>query len=184
MFWHQDIGEQSRDLGPLCVCVCALSRVRLFVTPWIVTHQAPLSMEFFRREYWNGLPFPPPGDLPHPGIEPTFYFTSCICRQILYRWATWKAFYSSSDTIKYVQTVLILLPALLWRNSFLGPLPYSSQNGGVQTPIPTSSGSEPVCSRYPSSDTCSAVISKNLSLTSLRLTCIPTHILLYISNYL
>ena len=50
--------------------VCVLSRVRLFVTPWIVTHQVPLSMEFFRREYWNGLPFPPPGDLPHPGIDP------------------------------------------------------------------------------------------------------------------
>ena len=40
------------------------------VTPWIVAHQAPLSMGFFRQEYWSGLPFPPPGDLPKPGIEP------------------------------------------------------------------------------------------------------------------
>ena len=40
-----------------------------FVTPWIVTCQAPLSMGFFRQEYWSGLPFPPLGDLPNPEIE-------------------------------------------------------------------------------------------------------------------
>ena len=40
-----------------------------FETPWTVAHQAPLSMEFFRQEYWSGLPFPSPGDLPDPGIE-------------------------------------------------------------------------------------------------------------------
>ena len=40
------------------------------MTPWIVAHQAPPSMEFSRQEYWSGLPFPSPGDLPHPGIEP------------------------------------------------------------------------------------------------------------------
>ena len=39
-------------------------------TPWTVAHQAPLSMEFSRQEYWSGLPCPHPGDLPHPGIEP------------------------------------------------------------------------------------------------------------------
>ena len=39
-------------------------------TPWTAAHQAPLSMEFSRQEYWSGLPFPPPGDLPDPGIEP------------------------------------------------------------------------------------------------------------------
>ena len=47
-----------------------LSRVRLFVTPWTVAYQAPQSMEFSRQEYWSGLPFPSPGDLPNPGIEP------------------------------------------------------------------------------------------------------------------
>ena len=41
-----------------------------FVTPWTVAHQPPLSMEFFRQEYWNGLQFPSPGNLPHPGIKP------------------------------------------------------------------------------------------------------------------
>ena len=38
--------------------------------PWTVVHQASLSMEFFRQEYWSGLPFPTPGDLPDPGIKP------------------------------------------------------------------------------------------------------------------
>ena len=47
-----------------------LSRVRLFATPHTVARQAPLSMEFFRQEYWNGLPCPPPGDLANPGIKP------------------------------------------------------------------------------------------------------------------
>ena len=42
------------------------------VTSWTVAHQAPLSMGFFRQEYWSGLPFPPPDDLPDPGIKPTF----------------------------------------------------------------------------------------------------------------
>ena len=47
-----------------------LSRVRLFATPWTVAYQGPLSMGFSRQEYWRGLPFPSPGDLPDPGIEP------------------------------------------------------------------------------------------------------------------
>ena len=45
------------------------SRVQLFVTPWTVACQAPLSMGFSRQEYWSGLPRPPPGDLPKPGFK-------------------------------------------------------------------------------------------------------------------
>ena len=52
------------------VTVRSLSRVQLFATLWTVAHQAPLSMGFSRQEYWSGLPFPFPGDLPNPGIEP------------------------------------------------------------------------------------------------------------------
>ena len=52
------------------VKVKSLSCVRLFATPWTVAHQAPPSMGFSRQEYWSGLPFPSPGDLPNPGIEP------------------------------------------------------------------------------------------------------------------
>ena len=47
----------------------SLSRVQLFATPWTVAYQAPQSMEFSRQEYWSGLPYPSPGDLPDPGIE-------------------------------------------------------------------------------------------------------------------
>ena len=47
----------------------SLSPVQLFVIPWIVAHQAPLPMGFPRQEYWSGLPFPPPGDRPNPGIK-------------------------------------------------------------------------------------------------------------------
>ena len=48
----------------------SLSRVQLFATPWTVAYQASPSMGFSRQEYWDGLPFPSPGDLPDPGIEP------------------------------------------------------------------------------------------------------------------
>ena len=51
-------------------CVSCCSPVWLFATPWTVACQAPLSMEFSRQEYWSALPFPSPGDLPNPGIEP------------------------------------------------------------------------------------------------------------------
>ena len=50
--------------------VKSFSLVQLFATPWTVAHQTPLSMEFFRQEYWSGLPFPSPGHLPDPGIKP------------------------------------------------------------------------------------------------------------------
>ena len=50
--------------------VKSLSCVRLLVTPWTAVFQAPQFMEFSRQEYWSGLPFPSPQDLPNPGIEP------------------------------------------------------------------------------------------------------------------
>ena len=52
--------------------VKSLSHVWLFATPWSVAYQAPPSMGFSRQEYWSGLPFPSPGDLPNPGVEPRF----------------------------------------------------------------------------------------------------------------
>ena len=57
-----------------------LSCVRLFVTPWTLAYQAPLSVWFSRQEYWSGLPFPSPGDLPNPGIKPR----SPHCRRTFY----------------------------------------------------------------------------------------------------
>ena len=55
----------------LSVCALSLTCVQLFETLWTVACQAPLFMGFPRQEYWNGLPFPSPGDLPDPGIKPT-----------------------------------------------------------------------------------------------------------------
>ena len=70
---------QTYHLG-ISVCVHAqpLRHVQLFVTPWTVTCQAPLSLEFPRQEYWSGLPFPSPRDLPNPGIEPTSWVSPAL----------------------------------------------------------------------------------------------------------
>ena len=52
----------------LVMCACSVVSDS-FATPWTVAHQVPLSMGFSKQEYWSGLPFPPPGDLPDPGME-------------------------------------------------------------------------------------------------------------------
>ena len=49
--------------------MCVFGHVQLFATSWTVALQTPLSMGFYRQEYWDGLPFPSPGDLPNPGIK-------------------------------------------------------------------------------------------------------------------
>ena len=63
------VSQSSDAMGRMSVC--AFSPVWLFVTPWTVACQAPLSMGVFRQEYWSGLPFPSLGDLPDPGIKPS-----------------------------------------------------------------------------------------------------------------
>ena len=55
------ITESESEVAQLCLTLC---------DPWTVAYQAPLSMRFSRQEYWSGLPFPSPGDLPDPGIKP------------------------------------------------------------------------------------------------------------------
>ena len=60
------------------------------MAPWTLAHQAPLSIEFSRLEYWSGLPFPTPQHLPDPGIEPVSLCTSCDGRQFCYHCATWE----------------------------------------------------------------------------------------------
>ena len=81
--------------SPICVCVLShFSFVQLFVTLWIIAHQAPLFMGFFRQEYWSGLSCPAPGDLPNLGTEPTslgalalaggFFSTSTTCKDPLH----------------------------------------------------------------------------------------------------
>ena len=66
------------------------SHVRLFVTSWTVARQAPLSMGFSRQEYWGGLPCPPPGDLPDPGIKPTSLPSPALVGGFFTTSITWK----------------------------------------------------------------------------------------------
>ena len=69
-FWLPDTGDVSQPLYSQAKKRQLLSRVQLFAIPWTIARQAPLSMEFSRQEYWSGLSFPSPGDLPDPRIEP------------------------------------------------------------------------------------------------------------------
>ena len=78
--------------------VKSLSRVRLFATPWTVAYQAPQSMGFSRQEFWSGLPFPSPGDLPWPRDRTPVSRIVCRCVTI---WATREA------CISYVQIILM-----------------------------------------------------------------------------
>ena len=69
----------------------SLSRVRLCETPWTLAHQAPLSMGFSRQEYQSGLPCPPPGKLPNPGIEPKALPSPALAGRFFTTSATWEA---------------------------------------------------------------------------------------------
>ena len=71
--------------------MCVLSCVRLFVAPWTVAHQDPLSMEFSRQEYWSGLPFPTPVDLPNPGSETPSLVSPALVGGFFTSRATWEA---------------------------------------------------------------------------------------------
>ena len=67
------------------------SRVQLFVALWIIAHQAPLSMEFSRQGYWSELPFPSPGDLSNPGIEPASIMSPALVGRFFTTSTTWEA---------------------------------------------------------------------------------------------
>ena len=69
--------QKKQNIAWVSEWVKSLSHVQLFPTPWTVADQIPPSMGFSRQEYWSGLPFPSPGDLPNPGLP--------HCRQILYQ---------------------------------------------------------------------------------------------------
>ena len=89
--------------------VCVLSRfscVRLFATLWTVIHQAPLSMGFSRQEYWSGLPFTSPGDLPNPGVEPVSLTSPALSTGFFTTSSTWES------PCKYMYSVILTL--MLW----------------------------------------------------------------------
>ena len=76
--------------NPYVVCLVT-SHDQLFVTPWTVARQAPLSMGFSRQEYWSGFPRPPPGDLPDPGIQPTSLLSPALTVGFITTSAIWEA---------------------------------------------------------------------------------------------
>ena len=83
-------GDDGRFLV-LCFFKFTLSHVWLFVIPRTVARKAPQSTEFPRQEYWSGLPFPPPGDLPDPGTEPASLMSPALARGFFTTSATWEA---------------------------------------------------------------------------------------------
>ena len=88
------------------MCVCTLSHVWLFVTPWTVACQAPLSMGFSRQEYWNGLPFPPPGNFPDPGIETTSPASPALAGR----------FFTTAPPGKPITDIRLMIIIYLWDN--------------------------------------------------------------------
>ena len=70
------------------------SHIQLFVTPWTVAQQAPLSMKLSRQEYWSGLPCPPPGDLPDPGIKPGSFTSPVLAGGFFATSTPWKVYFA------------------------------------------------------------------------------------------
>ena len=75
----------------VCMSAQSLQSVQLFVTPWTLACQAPLSPGFPRQEYWSGLLFPPPGDLPYPGIIPESLVSPALASRFFTTSASWEA---------------------------------------------------------------------------------------------
>ena len=104
------------DRAPSLVVVLSLSHVRLFATPWTGTCQAPLSMGFSGQEYWNGLLFPSPEDLPNPGMEavsPAWQADSFTAEPPGKPWATWEALYMHKSKFKCSPTWAFYITLLL-----------------------------------------------------------------------
>ena len=85
------ISTQANQNTSLRASSCHFSRVWLFVTPWSAAWQAPLAMGFSSQEYWSGLLWPPPGDPPDPGIQPTSLMSPALADGFLTTSATWEA---------------------------------------------------------------------------------------------
>ena len=91
IYWECPI-YYARYKKYVCVCVymCVLSCVQLFLIPWTIAHQAPLSMEFCRQEYWSQSPFSTPGYLPNPGIEPKSLASPTLAGRFFITSTTWE----------------------------------------------------------------------------------------------
>ena len=92
--------KSEQSIKRVCVSSSVMSDS---ATPWIVAHQAPLSMEFSRQEYWSGLLWPLPGDLPKPGIKPRVSHIACIFFTI---WAIREAPHEETVMVKQYEETL------------------------------------------------------------------------------
>ena len=97
--------------------VSHFSCVQLFATLWTVAHQAPLSMEFSRQEHWNGLPCPPPGDLPDPGIKPVCSTSAALASGFFPTSAPGKPTFYVHDTLKEIPDWVLIWK---WKRKIAG----------------------------------------------------------------
>ena len=111
---------------------CVISSIQLFVTPWTVAYQAPLSIGFSRQEYWRRLPFPSPGDLPDPGIKAVSLMSPSLADGFFNTRATWEALSTTGANIYEIQRFQknpdFQLFLTTWRTWWLGTLALHSQS--------------------------------------------------------
>ena len=110
-----------------------LSCVQLFATLWTIAHQAPPSMGFSRQEYWSGLPFPSPGELPDPGIETTSLNSPALADRFFTTSATWETL------LKVKSLSCVQLFATLWTVAHQAPpsVGFSRQEYWSGLPFPS-----------------------------------------------
>ena len=98
------------------MCMCSVVSYS-FATPWTIAHQAPLSMGFSRQEYWSGLPCPPTGDFPNPGIKPTSLMSPALAGDFFTTSATWKTHYKCE--LCFFKTCIYLVLAALGLHCYM-----------------------------------------------------------------
>ena len=116
--------EMLNDVATLKNSLCVSLYVHrlvvwLFETPWTVACQASLSMGFSRREFWSVLPFPPPGDLPNPGVEPESFTSPALAGRFFMSSGTWDALKNSLAVLKNITHTMIIWPIKYMNTSYI-----------------------------------------------------------------
>ena len=107
---------------PLC-CVCAqsLNHVRPFAASWTMASQAPLSLEFSKQDFWNGVPFSPPGNLPYPGVKPASLASPSLTGRFFTASTTWEALSIVPLHLKLALGLLVLeINLIFYRHKIQG----------------------------------------------------------------
>ena len=108
--------KQINKCGPYILS--RFSQVWVFVNLWIVAHQAALSMGFSRQEYWSGLPWPPPEDLPNPGIEPKSLTSPALAGRFFTTSTTWGAYICATCWVKCLIWIISWISTTTCRNRY------------------------------------------------------------------